>query len=73
MEKLINALSQHFPSIDFSNEKHLYTDGILDSLAMVDVISIMEEEFGVIVTMDYMEPENFESAETIWKMIQELQ
>lgn len=72
MEKLIAALEERFPSIDFANEKKLYSDGILDSLAMVDIISILADDFDVTVTMDYMEPENFESAETIWKMVQEL-
>lgn len=73
MEKLITALEECFPSINFTEEKKLYSDGILDSLAMVEIISILANQFDVVVTMDYMDPENFESVETIWNMIRELQ
>lgn len=73
MEKLITALEESFPNINFAEEKKLYSDGILDSLAMVEIITILANQFKVVVTMDYMDPENFESVETIWNMIQELQ
>lgn len=73
MNELLSALQAAFPSIDFEKEKQLYSDGILDSLAMVEVISILDDKFGITVTMDYMEPQNFESVETIWNMMQELQ
>lgn len=73
MEKLITALEECFPNINFAEEKKLYSDSILDSLAMVEIITILDNQFNVAVTMDYMDPENFESVETIWNMIQELQ
>ncbi len=73
MDKLKALLEQNFPNIDFDEEKKLSTNGILDSIAMVSIIALIAEEFDVVVTMEYMEPKNFESVETMWKMIEELQ
>lgn len=73
MDKLKALLEQNFPNIDFDEEKKLSTNGILDSIAMVSIIALIAEEFDVVVTMEYMDPKNFESVETMWKMIEELQ
>lgn len=72
MDKLKALLEQNFPNIDFEEEKKLSTNGILDSIAMVSIIALIAEEFDVVVTMEYMDPKNFESVETMWKMIEEL-
>lgn len=73
MDKLKVLLEQNFPNIDFDEETKLSTNGILDSIAMVSIIALIAEEFDVVVTMEYMDPKNFESVETMWKMIEELQ
>lgn len=72
MEKLKTTLMELFPAIDFDKEKHLYSDGILDSFAMVEIVSVLADEFGVYLSMEYLVPENFESIESIWKMVQDL-
>ena len=72
MEQLMNALREAFPHIDFENEKSLADDGIIDSLAMVNIIAIVEELFDVVVTMEYIQPAHFQSVETIWEMVEEL-
>ena len=73
MEQLKNMLQEKFPAIDFENEKSLMSDGILDSLAVVGIIAEIEEMFDVQVTMEYIQPTYFESVETMWEMIEELQ
>ena len=73
MEELKKALMEEFPSIDFDNEKNLIDDGILDSVSVVNVISIIEDMFDVSVTMEYIQPPYFQSIETMWEMIEELQ
>jgi acyl carrier protein len=73
MEQLKNMLQEKFPAIDFDNEKHLMTDGILDSLAVVGIIAEVEEMFDISVTMEYIQPAYFESVETMWEMVEELQ
>lgn len=73
MNELKAALQEAFPSVDFDNEKTLVDSGIVDSLSMVMIISIIEEKFDVSVTMEYIQPEYFQSVETMWEMIEELQ
>ncbi len=72
MERILEMLKREFPLIDFDHEKHLMTDGILDSLAVVSIIANLEEMFDISVTMEYIQPDNFESAEAMWAMVEEL-
>ena len=73
MEQLMQILNSNFPHIDFEKEKNLMSDGILDSMAVVTLIAEIEAAFDVAVTMEYIQPSYFESAETMWEMIEELQ
>lgn len=73
MEQILEMLKQNFPMIDFEREKQLMTRGLLDSLAVVSIIANLEDMFDISVTMEYIQPENFESAEAMWAMVQELQ
>ncbi|MBQ6372961.1 MAG: acyl carrier protein [Clostridia bacterium] len=73
MEQILEMLKREFPYIDFASEKHLMTQGRLDSLAVVGIISNLEEMFDISITMEYIRPENFESVEAMWAMVEELQ
>lgn len=73
MEQLKEMLEANFPHIDFDKEKHLMTDGILDSMSVVTIIVELENLFDVSVTMEYIQPAYFESVETMWEMVEELQ
>ena len=72
MDKLKALLQETFPHIDFEKEKNLVARGLLDSVDMVSIIALVTENFGVVVTVKYITPQNFESVENIWSMIQEL-
>lgn len=72
MEQLKAMLEKKYPSIDFGAEKHLVSDGVLDSLEVVSIISEIEDEFDISVTMEYIQPIYFESLEAMWSMIEEL-
>lgn len=73
MEQLKEMLKKSYPTIDFDNETQLMSDGILDSLAVVSIIAEIENMFDISVTMEYIQPSYFESVETMWEMIEELQ
>ncbi|MBE5865964.1 MAG: acyl carrier protein [Lachnospiraceae bacterium] len=73
MEQLMEMLKSNYPGIDFENEKQLMTNGVLDSMAVVAIIADIESLFDVSVTMEYIQPMYFESVETMWEMIEELQ
>ncbi len=72
MERLYTVLEAVCPGIDFRNEKALATDGYIDSFDIVSIISILENEYKISIPVDSMVEENFESAETIMELIQQL-
>ena len=72
MEKLRKMLEEKWPNIDFDKEKKLIDDEVLDSVEVVDLIGELEEMFDISVSMEYIVPENFQSMEAMWAMIQEL-
>lgn len=73
MEQLTALLKERFPAIDWDNGTSLASDGVLDSVTMVEIIAALEDTYGIEVTMEYIQPDNFESAEAIWNMVEELQ
>lgn len=72
MEKLLEILKGIRPDVDFENETALIDDGILDSFDVVSIISELDDAFGVQVRINELEPENFNSVEAIWNLVQEL-
>ncbi|MBR3149565.1 MAG: acyl carrier protein [Eubacterium sp.] len=72
MNELLEMLKEKFPGIDFENEDKLYEKGILDSVTVVDIISEIEDMFDISVSMEYIQPQYFESVNAMWDMIQEL-
>lgn len=60
------------PDVDFENETALIDDGILDSFDVVSIISEIDDAFGVQIRITELDPENFNSAEAIWKLIESL-
>ena len=72
MVKLLEILKEIRPDVDFESETSLIDDGILDSFDVVSIISELDNEFGVQVRITELEPENFNSAESIWNLVQEL-
>lgn len=72
MDKLLDLLQSIRPDVDFKNETELIDEGILDSFDVVSIISEIDDVFGVQIRINELEPENFNSAEAIWSLIQKL-
>ena len=72
MEKLLEILKEIRPDVDFENETELIDDGILDSFDVVSIISEIDDAFGVQIRINELDPENFNSAEAIWSLIEKL-
>ncbi len=72
MEQLLELLKGIRPDLDFENETALIDDGYLDSFDVVSIISEIDDVFGVQIRINELDPENFNSAEAIWKLIQRL-
>ena len=73
MEKLLEILRDIDPEVDYENETALIADGILDSMEVLELVSTLEDEFDIEVTPTELVPANFNSAESMWKMIGRLQ
>lgn len=73
MEELLEILTDLHPDVDFATEEHLIDNGILDSLDIVTLISEISENFDVSITAKDIVPENFNSAQALWALIQALE
>ena len=59
-------LVKHAPKgVSFTDDDSLLTNGVIDSLKMLDLISFIEEKFSIQVDEDEMMPDNFESVDAI--------
>ncbi|KWW31931.1 MAG: hypothetical protein AUK63_27 [bacterium P3] len=72
MEKLLELLKGVRPDVDFENETSLIDDGILDSFDVVSIISELDDQFDVQIRITELDPENFNSAEAIWRLVEQL-
>jgi D-alanine--poly(phosphoribitol) ligase subunit 2 len=72
-EKLMEILTELRPDVDFENCTTLIDDGILDSFDLVSLIGELVDAFGVEISFDDMEPENFNSADSMLEMLQRLE
>ena len=73
MDELLEILSDLHPDIDFTTQENLIDDMILDSFDIVTFISEISENFDVTITAEHIIPENFNSAEALYALIQKLE
>ena len=60
-------------SFDWENETALIDERILDSFGVISLISELEEQFDIEIEASEIIPQNLNSADAMWKMIQRLQ
>lgn len=73
MEELLRILNELRPNVDFETQERLIDDMILDSLALVSLITEISEVFGVTITAKDILPGNFNSARALYALIQRLE
>lgn len=73
MEEVMKILEFVKPGVDFQNEDNLIEDEVLDSFDIVNLVARLNDEFDIEITPVDLLPENFKSAETIYKLTQKLQ
>lgn len=72
MEELIKVLEEIQPGVDYKTCKTLIDDHILDSFGILSLVSEIEDNFDIEVSPAELIPENFNSAESLWAMIERL-
>ena len=73
MEKLIEILEVIEAGVDYKNCTTLIDDGYLDSLAIISLVAEIEEEFDVQIPTVEIVPQNFNSVQAMWNLIERLQ
>lgn len=73
MEELLRIMSEVRPDIDFETETRLIDDEMLDSLDIVAIVTDVNDEFDIEINVNDLLPENFNSAEALYDLIQKLQ
>ena len=69
-EQVISILSELCPGVDFEHETALIDDGLVDSLDIVSIVSELMDTFEVEISVEDLQPENFNSVDAIVKLIQ---
>ena len=73
MEELLEILDDINPDVDYSKETNLIDGKVYDSFSIITLVSNISEEFDIEIGPEYLVPENFNSADAMWKMIQKIQ
>jgi acyl carrier protein len=65
-ELIKNFLVQQFPATkNIRNEDPLLKNGLIDSLGILEIVTFLENEFGITFTDEELLPENFESVRSL--------
>ncbi len=72
MEKILEILRSIRSDVDFENEKKLIDDGILDSFDIVSIVGELCDAFDITITVEDLEPENFNTVEAINELVERL-
>ena len=72
MEELLEILKEINSDIDYENETALIDDGILDSLDVVARVSELNDHYEIVIGLDDLVPENFNSLEAMLALIEKL-
>lgn len=70
MEQLLEILEELVPGEALEGREGLVTDGILDSFTILNLISEISYEIGVDIPVGDVVPENFDSVDAIWAVIE---
>lgn len=72
MKELLEILETCCPDVDFEHETALIDDGILTSLDIVMIVGELNDAYDISITVDELEPKNFNSAEAILALVERL-
>ena len=72
MDELLELLEDIKPTVDFRTCTGLIDDGYLDSFDILSIVSELNDAFGIEISPVDIVPENFNSAQALWNMVERL-
>ena len=69
----MEILEELRPDVDFEKETALIDDGVLDSFDIVALVGELNEAFDIEIKPNNLVPENFNSANAMMALIEQLQ
>lgn len=73
MEEFIEKLKLVTKDLDFENETALFDDGLLDSFDVIQIITMLDEDYEITVPPSEIIPDNFNSAKAMFEMMLRLE
>lgn len=72
-DRIIEILMEVHPEVDYETENGLIDKRIFDSFDVVTVVGELMDEFDIEITAEHMIPENFNSADAIAELVEQLE
>ncbi len=70
MNKICDILTELHPEFDYRQSNDFIVDGLLDSFDIISLVTMIEEQYNVLIDALDIVPENFGSVGSIAKVIQ---
>lgn len=68
-EEILEILTEICPDVDFEAENELIDGGVIDSFAVIQIVTELMEHFNIFIDADDIEPENLNSLDNICEMV----
>ena len=62
----------HDSNADLGSDRRLLEDGIVDSFGLQQLLTFLEQEFGVVVDDEHLHPGHFDSVDAITLLVSDL-
>ncbi len=72
-DEMMKILEELRPDVDFEKETALIDDGILSSMDVVAIVSEAVDAFDVMIGVEHLIPENFNSVDSMVALIEKIQ
>ena len=72
-EQLLQILENAHPGVDYENQTRLIDENIIDSFDLIMVVTDIKDAFDVDITVEDLQPENFNSVAAMLALIERLQ
>lgn len=73
MDEIIEILKTVHPEVDYETETGLIDKRIIDSFDVVNIVGELMDVFDIEINAEHMIPENFNSAQAIYKLVTALE